>query len=201
MTLPDTIFKIDKRGRERILEQGEPDVAVSAAVKRTILRLLEAGATQTEICSSAGMPSRNIVWEARKDDLAFDTDFRAAQAKGAETNIDLAKAHALDEIETRDPDRVRCAVMMMDIAVKYAEKIAPREFGQLVKLAGDPNAPLQLNVVSYALPVSAALVQVDCTNDGTIARADEIQIGHATGEESSQGQGIRDTEGNAREDS
>jgi hypothetical protein len=40
--------------------------------------------------------------------------------------------------------------------VSYAEKTAPREFGQLVKLGAADGGPLEVHVVSYAVPALEA---------------------------------------------
>jgi hypothetical protein len=55
-----------------------------------------------------------------------------------------------------DPDLMRIAEAFHRCAVGYAEKVAPREFGQLVKVGGVDGGALQVQVVSYAVPALEA---------------------------------------------
>jgi hypothetical protein len=55
-----------------------------------------------------------------------------------------------------DPDLMRIAEAFHRCAVGYAEKVAPREFDQLVKVGGVDGGALQVQVVSYAVPALEA---------------------------------------------
>jgi len=46
--------------------------------------------------------------------------------------------------------RARVAEIMFGVATKYAEKVAPRQYGQLVKLSdATGDGPITLQIVSY----------------------------------------------------
>jgi hypothetical protein len=47
---------------------------------------------------------------------------------------------------------MRIAEAFHRCALSYAEKTAPREYGQLIKLSNPEGGPLTLHVVNYAVP-------------------------------------------------
>lgn len=146
------------------------DRVISPAIKARVLALLEEGATITEVFRIKGMPSVRSFWRACDTDAEFESQVKRAQVRGAAVKLALANENAEREAESRDPDRMRVAQMLCAVTQVYVEKVAPKEFGQLVKLGGDPNAPLAVQVINYATINGGALSPVDTESDGTIAR-------------------------------
>lgn len=157
-----------RRGRPA-LRAGEG--AVKATAKRRIIYMLEAGATITEIARTQGLPSLHAINDERRRDPEFDAAIRTARVVGLEIKLDLCAEHAEREAESRDPDRMRVAQMLSTVMTTYAEKIAPKEYGQLVKLGGGDGGPLAVTVINYAAVNGGALTPVDDDNPGRIARA------------------------------
>jgi hypothetical protein len=91
-------------------------------------------------------------YATRNADAEFDETVREAMAQGAEAGIaeavELGKAASI----SGDPDLMRIAEAFHRCAVSYAEKTAPRQYGQLVKLANPEGGPIEIQVVNYALP-------------------------------------------------
>jgi hypothetical protein len=77
-------------------------------------------------------------------------------AQGAEAAIAEAAEVGKAASNSGDPDLMRVAEAFNRCSVSYAEKMAPREFGQLVKLGNPDGGELQLKVISYAVPAIEA---------------------------------------------
>ena len=92
-------------------------------------------------------------YATRSADLAFDAAIRQATAQGAEAAISEAAEFSRQAAKGNDPDLVKIAEAFHRCTVSYAEKMAPREFGQFVKLANPDGGALELQVVNYAVPV------------------------------------------------
>lgn len=124
--------------------------------KALVLALLQAGATILEVTRRKGMPKLGDVWATLEADAVFKVAFHKAAANGAATMLAEAQDVARDAAISGDPDEVRAADMYMRVVEKYVEKIAPREYGQLVKLAGDEaHAAITVQLVQFAAPEPA----------------------------------------------
>jgi hypothetical protein len=73
-------------------------------------------------------------------------------AQGAEAAIAEAAEVGKAASTSGDPDLMRIAEAFHRCALAYAEKTAPREYGQLIKLGNPEGGPLTLHVVNYAMP-------------------------------------------------
>jgi Bacteriophage Sf6, terminase small subunit-like len=120
--------------------------------RSTILTLLTEGATLAEIFTIRGITSYSSFYATRNAEPEFDAAVRGAMAQGAEAAIAEAAEVSKSATNSSDPDLMRIAEAFHRCAVGYAEKVAPREFGQLVKLGGIDGGALQVHVVSYAAP-------------------------------------------------
>lgn len=155
-----TIFARNKRRRDaRVKPIG--DVRLSDETKELVIELVREGAMITEICERGIVPAYHYLWREMERDATFAAQYEAAKAKGAETLLQAAHEHALEMLESNDLDQIRAADAFMRITETYVEKIAPKQFGQLVKLAGDADAPLAIQVINYALPAAIPLKAVD----------------------------------------
>lgn len=169
-----TLIATERARRKRNASKPEQEKVISPSLKVRVVALLEEGATITEMFRTAGMPSVRSFWRARESDPDFDNACRMAQVRGAEIKLALAMENAEREAESRDPDRARVAQSLCAVTTTYAEKIAPKEFGQLVKLGGDPNAPLAVQVINYSTLQGGALTPVDTANHDTTRAQEEI---------------------------
>ena len=119
--------------------------------KTLILLLLKDGATLAEIVRIPGFATFGSIAAARRLDAAWDAEVQAALTEGAAAMLAQAQTYATESLSTLDIDRMRMADILSKITALYAEKMAPRAFGQLVKLAGDESmAPVTISVINYA---------------------------------------------------
>jgi len=150
------------------------DVRLEPTAQDMLIELLSDGAMLPELIEDGLVPSFWHVWNTCAHDPVFDARYRTAVMRGATVMLKDAQTFAIEEAESGDPDRIRVADAVMRITETYAQKLAPREFGQLVKLAGDPDAPLTLQVISYVAPI----VALDVMEAQAIGH-DEVQASRA----------------------
>lgn len=136
--------------RLAMLHEGVAPTGISPLRKAKIVELIQHGATLTEIETLDGMPRANTIWDECKRDPAFAQAMSEARAVAAASILDEAQHNLRDAAQNNDPDKMRIAADYARGCVAYAEKIAPREFGQLVKLAGADGGALTISVVNYA---------------------------------------------------
>ncbi len=123
---------------------------LTAKQRELVLALLTEGGTITEVCARADIPRIGVVWNTCDADKAFAGQLKEAMTKGAATMLAEAHDNARDAGTSADPDKARIADMYTRCTASYVEKVAPREYGQLVKLAGDADqAALQVSIVSF----------------------------------------------------
>lgn len=130
--------------------KSEQPSRMSEAQKVVTLKMLREGTTLTAIARLSGMAPIDVVYNECKHDPTFAEDLREARAVQATARIDRAQDMLDDAAETNDTDRMRGAAVYTEQALKYAEKIAPKEYGALVKHAGVDGGAIQLTVVNYA---------------------------------------------------
>lgn len=155
---------------ESLNKQAMPH-AISDECKAKLIELVQHGATLTEIETLRGMPRANYVWQECKRDPAFGQALQEARVIAAANVLEEAQHHLRDAVESNDPDVMRIASDYARASTAYAEKIAPKEFGQLVKHAGADGGALTVNVVQYAIEAPAVI-------GGTLQ--DESALTHAT---------------------
>lgn len=122
---------------------------ISAECKRAITELIKDGATFSEIADLSGMPSRVAIWDELARDDAWRVEMDKARLAGAMSELDTSHAHLKDAAEKDDIDAIRAAAVYAEQTRAYVEKIAPREFGALVKLAGADGGALTVQVMDY----------------------------------------------------
>lgn len=133
---------------------------LDAATRAHVLELVREGATLAEICTLRGVTSYTRLYHTRSIDPVFDAEVRAAATMGAETAISEAQELSKAAAQEGNPDLMRVAESFARVSMLYAEKIAPREFGQLVKLGNHDGGPLSLQVVNYAIAASTDAAQL-----------------------------------------
>lgn len=141
--------------RDAVLKRGKMPAAMTSKQRETILQLLEEGATLSEIFTIRGICGYGTFYRARQADAAFDDCVRKALAQGAEAAIAEAAELSRRAAISQNPDEMRIAESFHRCALAYAEKCAPREYGQLLKLGSSDGGPLSLSVVNYAIPLVA----------------------------------------------
>lgn len=152
---------------------------LSDETKEAALFLVADGMLLTGLVERGVIPSYWHLYEEAERDTKFGEKLKQAQARGARTLLNRAQAHAVEMVNSGDDVQVRAADALMRVTQTFAEKVAPKDFGPLVKLAGDTDAPLQLNVVNYCLPQPAAIpleaiaVPVAIAHDNASTRAGE----------------------------
>lgn len=148
-----TVIEDAKTRRDAILKPKwrKPD-PLTAKQRDVILALITEGATLSEIFTIRGIASYGAFYATRVDDDVFDALVRTALAQGAEAGIAEASEFSRIASATGNPDDMRIAESFHRCAVSYAEKAAPKEFGQLVKLGNHDGGPLNVSVVNFALP-------------------------------------------------
>lgn len=138
------------RDARQVLTLEQADARMDADMKARVLALVAAGATITEVCSRVGFTTPVPVWRACDADDKFRNSLREAQARGAATILAEAHDNARDAAIGDDPDKMRIADMYSRTATAFAEKMAPKEYGSLVKIAGDAElAAVQVTITKY----------------------------------------------------
>lgn len=144
---------ISRRTKERIawLQAGAASHydRLTEHQRYAVIRLLEEGATLVEIAALEGMPSASSVYREARENPQFADAVQAARAACAATAIEEAQAELREAAAGNDTDRMSIANAYQRGTLEYAAKIAPREFGQLVKLAGADGGALTVNLVNY----------------------------------------------------
>lgn len=145
---------VAKRIDARMAWLAKGDVSAHARLtshqRAAVLRLIEEGATLVELARYEGMPSVSAIYAESYADPQFASDLQAARAASACTVIEEAQSELRDALESNDPDKMRVAAAYHQGSIEYAAKIAPKEFGTLVKLAGSDGGALTVNLVDYA---------------------------------------------------
>lgn len=153
-------MSVIKKGREAraVLEPG--DDVLDAKQQATLLAMVEEGATTSEVCRRYGMPRLGAVWRTVGANAEFAAALKAAEATGAKAMLDEAHDYMRDAqagfdtgngVRTVDVDAVRVAESYMKITQAYVEKVAPRQYGPLVKIAGDAEAAaITINLTKFS---------------------------------------------------
>ena len=142
----------DNKKRRDALTPEHANARLTETMKAQIVALLSDGATLTEVCSRMGFVSLMPVWREHDADENFRNNFRMAQARGAAAILAEAQENlrSVAEEEKGDADKARIAEMYARACTTFAEKHAPKEFGGLLKLAGDAElAAVQVSIVKY----------------------------------------------------
>ncbi len=156
---------VQRRINERMswLQAGDKSehARLTSHQKQAVLRLLSEGATLVELARYDGMPSVGAIYAESYADADFGKAVQAARADSATTALEEAQHELREALESGDPDRMRIAAAYHSGTIEYAAKIAPKEYGQLVKLAGADGGPLSVQVVSYAIEQAKRANSVD----------------------------------------
>lgn len=153
MAKKQTVLAKSSASRDAIMKKKRPQrlpTPLDAETREIILMLLREGATLAEICTNRKVTSYTRFYYTRRDDADFDAEVRAAAVMGAETAIAEAQEFSKAAAGSGNPDLMRVAEAFARISTSYAEKIAPREFGQLVKLGGADGGALTVQTVNFA---------------------------------------------------
>lgn len=152
-TKTKSVITQSRERRDAIVKRGgrKPQL-LDEAQRATILTLLSEGATLAEIFTIRGITSYSDFYTTRNADADFDAVVRGAMAQGAEAAIAEAAEVGKAASNSGDADLMRIAEAFHRCAVSYAEKTAPREYGQLIKLSNPDGGALTLHVVNYAVP-------------------------------------------------
>lgn len=100
----------------------------------------------------------NVPRSAVVNTCAANPEFAAlcdeAKATRAAALLELAETATIDAATSDSTAKASIAKSLTAAAAQLAEKLAPREYGQLVKLGADPDSgPAIVHVVSYARPL------------------------------------------------
>lgn len=151
----ESVLKLDRRRRDVMRKTRFCRTApLTADEKGLVLKLVGDGATLAECVLYHGIPSYDAIWQTTKNDPEFGAAYAEARARGVSVQMETAKLHAEEVALTRDPDQMRVATQLAQIAALHAEKVAPKEYGALVKLAGADGGPLTVQVVNYAQAIT-----------------------------------------------
>lgn len=161
MAKKKSVLAYSSAGRDALMKKKRPQrlpTPLDAETRELILMLLREGATLAEICTNRKVTSYTRFYCTRKADAEFDAEVRDAAVMGAETAIAEAQEFSKAAAETGNPDLMRVAEAFARISTSYAEKIAPKEFGQLVKLGGADGGAITVQTINFA-PVDGGKLQ------------------------------------------
>lgn len=123
-------------------------------MKEKICELLVEGATIREVCAFRGFPSKAELFRELAQDEEFAKAYGMAKEIGAGTPLEEGLDVGRDAVEADGGENVNKSMVAhryMQIGAIYAEKMAPKKYGQLLKLGGDEDTgPIQIQVVNYA---------------------------------------------------
>jgi hypothetical protein len=131
--------------------------------KQMIVALIEHGATVVEIEAMQGMPSAATIWRECNRDPAFDQAMTDARVSSASSILDEAQHQLRKALESNDPDQMRIAAAYAQGATAYVEKIAPKQYGAMLKHAGADGGALSVAVINYAAQDMGKLVDASET--------------------------------------
>lgn len=146
--LPGSIEKA--RERRAAIKREHHFPPIDAATRELVIVLLTEGATLSEIVERDEVGSYGAIWEAARIDAAFASALSQARVASASAHLDVAHQFHLDAAQTGDPDKSQIAQRLSAATTAYVEKVAPREFGPLLKMAGHDGGPLRVTVVDYS---------------------------------------------------
>ncbi len=132
----------------RLRENAKPH-RLNEQQRVTLLAMISEGATLTAVCRMDGMPALKDIYYECDCDPEFAQNLKNARKLQATSRIDRAQDMLDEACETNDTDRMRGARIYTEQAIKYAEKIAPQEYGALVKVAGADGGAIQLTIMNY----------------------------------------------------
>lgn len=148
----DSVIARNRKRRDAIKGPAKP---LDAHSKALVLRLLNEGATLLGIIERQGVCGYGAVWATVDADPEFAAAMHKATAKGAAALLEEAQQFSAEAADSGDNDRIRAADMYMRCTQAFVEKTAPREYGQLVKLAGDAaQAAITVQVMRFSVPAS-----------------------------------------------
>jgi hypothetical protein len=147
--------------RAAMLKAGHAETNVTDAQKVMILELVEHGATIAEVETMEGMPSAVTIWRECRRDIAFGQALDEARVTSAHSILDEAQHQLRQALETNDPDSMRVAADYARGCTAYVEKIAPKQFGAMLKHAGADGGALSVAVINYAVADMGKLIADD----------------------------------------
>ncbi len=167
--------------RLRWLEAGAASehTALTEHQKAAVVRLIEEGATLVEVAALSGMPSVSTIYRESFQNEPFAQAMRSARAAAATTFIEEAQDNLRIAASSKDTDAMVIASAYHRGSLEYAAKIAPKEFGQLVKIAGADGGALTIQTINYS-----ATIGNDGESSAPLARATPLQVQAAQTEES-----------------
>lgn len=121
--------------------------------------LFAEGATVNEVVKFEGFPSRAELFRELHKDADFATAYGVAKELGAAVPLEEGLDVGRDAVEADGGENVNKSMVAhryMQIGAIYAEKMAPKKYGQLLKLGGDEDlGPIKVQVINYAVPAIA----------------------------------------------
>lgn len=141
---------------------------LSEADKAAVIEGLHGGLSLATILRIRPSISGSIaVYRARRNDPAFDKAYTDAKNAGIAVRIDESVDYAMSV--RADAKKAVGAAQYARAVLMSAEKLAPKEFGPLVKVAGHDGNALSISVISFkdagAVVLDAEAVEVTPITD------------------------------------
>jgi hypothetical protein len=120
-------------------------------LRAEIVRQLIEGATTREVCEQEGFPSRSELFRELRQNENFANAYSEAKVEAPGAILDIAMDYATDASGDTDGERMRMAESYSRVAHAHAAAIAPKKYGQLLKVGNaDGDGPLVVEIVSFA---------------------------------------------------
>ena len=130
----------------------KPRITHSNEIVATILDRVANGEPLSKVCDAPNMPTRKSFFEWVAKDPAILTGYNLAIEMRAdlyaEETIEIADDGRRDYTVTEDGrevpdhDHIARSRLRVDARKWYASKLAPKKYGEAMKVSGDPDAPL-----------------------------------------------------------
>jgi uncharacterized membrane protein len=124
--------------------------ALTADQENYVIEMLAMGATVGEIAAIRNNPSIPDILDHIRKDAPFSHRARQARAEGAAVMLEDAADMLNRAAETGRDDHIKAAAMYHNAVIAHVAKVAPREFGPLLKIAGDAEQDkLSVSIVRF----------------------------------------------------
>jgi uncharacterized membrane protein len=123
---------------------------LTSAQEDYVIEMLAMGATVGEIAAIRNNPDIADILDHIRKNAPFSQRARQARAEGAAVMLEDAADMLSRAAETGRDDHIKAAAMYHGAVVAHVAKVAPREFGPLLKIAGDAEQDkLSVNIMRF----------------------------------------------------
>ncbi len=141
----DPAARLTRKGKENVAPE-----EMHPRFKTIIPILLSEGELLDEITTLPGFPTRSQIYAAEQADPKFAAAMLQATDNCARTLLSESQALAREAAAEGDKDKAVIAEKLAKATLGFAEKSAPKKYGNLLKLADKDGEAFQVHVINYS---------------------------------------------------